>query len=478
MLNKFISICLLVTSASGLAQAEKATTAQDQYEMAVTIYNNNFALIKDSRKIRLDSGFNQLAWREVSATMQPETALLRNLTNPAGFHIKEQNYDVDLLTPQKLLERYVNKSISVIRTHPINGQETKENATVLATNGGVILQFADRIETGIPGRLSFPDVPQDLRDKPTLVVTFMNTLAGIQNLELSYLTAGLFWQADYVAELNEADSHLDLNGLFTLTNRSGTTYQKAKLQLVAGDINRIRQAMPATRKQLAVTAELTNMQTIEDEALFEYHLYTLPHLTTLIENQTKQVAFMAAASIPIKKEFLLQGENRYYTYTAQDNGINKASKISVVIEFQNKGKGLSIPLPKGIIRVYKKDTQGNVQFIGEHQIDHTPNKKSIRLELGHAFNLTASRTQTDFKKLDGETKNSKIFETAHKITLENSKKETVTVTVLEPIPGEWTILSESQPHEKISADTARWEITLPGKHKTSLSYRVRVKNTY
>lgn len=478
MLKKIVLSCLLMISTPGFATplAEKTTTIKDQTEMAVTIYNNNLALIKDTRDIRLDNNLNKLAWREVSAKIQPETALLRNLTSPTGFHIQEQNFDFDLLTPQKLLEKYTNRKISVIRTHPSSGQETEEKATVLATNGGVVLKFNNRIETGIPGRLSFPDVPKNLRDKPTLVATFQNTMTGNQKLELSYLTAGLSWQADYVAELNADDSHLDLNGLVTLTNQSGTTYPNAKLQLVAGDVNRIRQPKTRVLRNLAMSAEITSAPAMDEEALFEYHLYTLQHPTTLAENQTKQVALMSATNIPIEKEFLLKGANHHFIGPYSD--ISKASKIGVFIEFQNKGEGLGIPLPKGIIRVYKKDKQGNAQFIGENQIDHTPNKRPVRLKLGNAFDLTASKKQTDFKKLHGKTKNTKVFETAHKITLRNAKDKTVTITVVEPIPGDWKILAQSHPHQKTSAGTAEWSISIPGKHKMSLTYRVRTKYTY
>lgn len=475
MLKKLIFSSLLALSTSSLATslAEKTTTAQDQLEMAVTIYNDNFALIKDSRSIKLDKDFNALAWREVSASMQPETALLRNLTNPAGFSIQEQKFDFDLLTPQKLLEKYTNKEISVIRTNPANGQETIEKATVLATNGGVVLAFSDRIETGIPGRLAFPGVPDNLRDKPTLTASFLSPVAGKQNLELSYLTTGLSWQADYVAELAENDGRLDLNGLVTLTNQSGAAYLNAKLQLVAGDLNRIRQPAPASRKMLTMTAEMTDMPAMIEESLFEYHLYTLQSLTTLAENQTKQVALMSAANVLVNKEFLLKGTSYYYTGSYGD--IGQKLKISVFIDFKNKGSGLGIPLPKGIIRIYKKDQQGNAQFIGEDQIDHTPDNEVIRLKLGHAFDLIASRKQTDFKKLAGKTKHDSIFESAYQITLNNAKKEAVTITLSEPIPGDWTILSESQPHKKVSADTVEWRLSIPALSKASLTYRVHVK---
>ena len=225
-------------------RGEQVTTALDQKELAVTIYNDDLALVKDTRRVNLEREFNKLAWRGVSAQMRPETALLRNINHPTGFRLQEQNFDFDLLTPEKLLEKNLNKTVTVIRTNPATGAETREAATVLATNGGTVLKFADRIETGIPGRLAFSGVPENLRDTPTLVISLINTVAGEQNLELSYLTAGMSWRADYVAELNERDDRLDLNGWVTLTNQSGAAYSNARLQLVAGDLNRVRRQPP------------------------------------------------------------------------------------------------------------------------------------------------------------------------------------------------------------------------------------------
>lgn len=233
------SMSLLLGNTAVFAE-EKISTHQDQKSIAVTIYNDNLALVKDLRNVELNESTNQLAWREVSALIRPETVLLRNLTTKSDFHVLEQNFDFDLLTPQKLLEKYVGKEITVIRTNPATGVETHETAVVLSTNEGVILKFTNRIETGLSGRIVFPGVPTNLRDKPTLLLSLISPVAGKQELELSYLTNGLSWQADYVAALNEDDSKLDLNGLVTLTNQSGVTYPQAKLQLVAGDVNRIQ----------------------------------------------------------------------------------------------------------------------------------------------------------------------------------------------------------------------------------------------
>lgn len=465
-------------SALPIAQAaprdEVTSTLTDQQSVAVTIYNDNLALIKDTRRVNLGKELNHLAWREVSAKMRPETAQLRNLSNPAGFRLLEQNFDFDLLTPQKLLEKYLGQEVSVISRHPTTGVESRETATVLATNSGVVLKFADRVETGVPGRLAFAGVPDSLRDKPTLVISLINPVAGAQELELSYLTGGLSWRADYVAELNATDAALDLNGWVTLTNQSGAAYPNAKLQLVAGDVNRVRdQPAPAPRAVMAKMQDMAAANEMQQESLFEYHLYTLPRPTTLAENQTKQVALLSASGVPVRKEFLLQGADYYYR--GQHGELGQKLKVGVFVEFKNSTDNkLGLPLPKGVVRVYKKDSAGNAQFIGEDNIDHTPKNETVRLKLGEAFDVTADKKQTDFQKLGGTGRYNYIFESAYEIVLKNAKAEAVTVTVREPMPGDWTMVSESHPHQKAAAGTAEWQIKVPAEGQTTLTYRVRV----
>ncbi|SCX89158.1 hypothetical protein SAMN05216420_101242 [Nitrosospira sp. Nl5] len=468
-----IMLSLHGAAVAGSQKDEKITAAAEQKEVGVTIYNDNLALVKETRRVKLDRDFNKLAWREVSAQMLPETAQLRNLTHPAGFRLLEQNFDFDLLTPEKLLEKYLGKEVTVIRTNPATGAETREAATVLATNGGTVLKFGDRIETGIPGRLAFPGVPENLRDRPTLVISLINPVADEQHLELSYLTEGLSWRADYVAELNERDDHLDLNGWVTLTNQSGTAYPNARLQLVAGDLNRIRQQPSPPRNVRSFAAKMADVEEMKQESLFEYHLYTLQRPTTLAENQTKQVALMSAIRAPVRKEFLLIGASHYYS--SQHGDLGQKLKVGVLVEFQNQGEGLGVPLPKGIVRVYKKDMQGNAQFVGEDQIDHTPANEIVRLKLGDAFDVTGSRKQTDFQRLGEEGRHHLVFESAYQIVLKNARKEAVTVIVREPVPGDWTMVSASQSHTRAASGVAEWKVPVPANGKATLTYRVRVK---
>jgi hypothetical protein len=453
---------------------ERRSTLDDQTAVAVTIYNEDLALVKDRRRLELPVGGLDLAFRDVSAKIQPETALLRGLTEGANLQVIEQNFDFDLLTPGKLLEKYVGRPVGVIKVHPTTGEETEEEATVLSAAEGTVLRIGDRIETGQPGRIVFRELPPTLRDRPTLVMKLDNGLAGPQELELSYLTAGLSWKADYVGELAADDSHLDLTGWVTLNNTSGTAYRDAQLQLVAGDVNRVRDLpSPAMQKEgMRMMAAAAPM--MEEEALFEYHLYSLARPTSIADNQSKQVALLAAQGIPARKELIFKG-NDYY-YRAQQGEIGVKLKASVFLEIDNREEAnLGMPLPKGVVRIYKKDSQGQAQFVGEDRIDHTPKNETLRLKLGEAFDVTADKTQTDFVKLSGTGPWQYQFETAYRLSLRNAKPEAVTVKVREPIPGDWKMLESSHPQQKVSANLAEWEIKIPAEGETVLTYRVRVR---
>jgi len=469
-------VILLFASLTMAAPLEKVSTLADQKEVSVTIYNENLALVKDKRSLVLPEGESTLAFREVSAMMRPETALLQNSSHQQDLVVIEQNFDFDLLTPQKLLEKYVGRTIGIIKTHPTTGEETEQRATVLSSNNGVVLRVGDRIETGMSGgRLIFPDVPENLRDKPTLVMQLVSKTASPQDLELSYLTSGLAWQADYVAELVSDESRLNLLGWVTLTNTSGTSYNNTSLQLVAGDVQQVQPVFDKRfREQALDIAYAPEAPGMAQESLFEYHLYTLKRPTNILENQTKQVTMLQADNISSSKEYLLRGQDYYYRNRSGDLG--SKIKVAVYLSFENKkSENLGQPLPKGIVRVYKQDSKGSVQFVGEDRIDHTPENETVRLRLGNAFDITADRKQTDFKKLAGFSQYNYVFESAYRIELKNGKDSDVAVRVVEPMPGDWEILSENHKHQKISASEAEWLVTVPAKGSAELLYRVKVK---
>ena len=475
-LTPFALTLLAVLARSGVAQeVEQRSTLADQQEVAVTIYNDNLALVKDQRRVQLGRGPVALAFRDVSAQLRPETALLRSVSAPGTVRVREQNFDFDVLTPQKMLEKYVGRSVTVVRTNPATGADTAEQATVLAADHGVVLQMGSRIETGLPGRLVFDAVPANLRDRPTLVIGLDNQGAAQQDVELSYLTAGLAWKADYVMELNANEDRLDMSGWVTLTNTSGTSYRNAKLQLVAGEVHQVEPELPRVRQGLAMAAMAPRPERMmAEENLLEYHLYTLDRPTTLADNQTKQVALLSASGVPARKELVLQG--RGGDYQAAWGTLAQPQKVAVYLTFDNKDSAhLGMPLPKGVVRVYKKDSLGNAQFVGEDRIDHTPKNATVRLRLGDAFDVTAGKTQTDFKKLPGVGKYTNVMESAYQLVIKNAKKEAVTVSVQEPMPGDWQIVSSSQPYTKGASNTAIWAVSVPAEGSTVLNYRVQVR---
>ncbi|MCP4291270.1 MAG: DUF4139 domain-containing protein [bacterium] len=468
-----LSVGLLFLMAGPLsAQEETTTTREDQTGLSVTIYNQNMALIKDQRTVEVPQGTHVLAFREVSGQIQPETALLA----AGNLSILEQNFEFDLLTPQALLEKYVGRQVKVLSTHPTTGEETLVDAKVLSAQSGVVLQIGDRIETGVPGRLVFPDVPDNLRDRPTLTMLVNSDTNKKQDVELSYLTGGLSWKADYVAELNADDSALNLSGWVTLNNQSGASYYNAQLQLVAGDVHR---APPEYGRggRMYKASEVMSLEmadnAMSEEQMFEYHLYTLGRVTTIKDNQSKQVALMQASDVPCEKEFLLAGNSFYYRNRLNEHG--EKLKIAVFVSIDNKEKNnLGMPLPKGIIRVYKNDSQSRLQFVGEDRIDHTPENETIRLKLGDSFDVTAHKKQTDFKKISGSSRDSYVYESTYSIEIKNGKAEDLTVKVLEPVPGDWTILQESLKHKKASSNSAVWQVPVKAKGSTTLTYKVRV----
>jgi hypothetical protein len=445
--------------------AERPVGLQDQTGVAVTIYNQDLALVRDRRTVTLDQGENHLAFIDVSAMIRPETALLAG--EKAPITILEQNFDFDLLTPEKLLEKSVGDKVRVITTNPATGAETVEEAVVLSVANGVVLQVGDRIETNPRGRIVFSGVPAGLRARPTLVLDVSSPAAGQQPVELSYLTGGLAWRADYVAKLSADESHLDLNGLVTLTNTSGTTYKDAYLQLVAGDVNVVKPQMMMRAQPMAATAAPAPPKMAE-ESLFEYHLYTLDRPTTIAQNQTKQVAMLSAASVPVRKEYRFVGLSNAWDYRSGDE---QRVNAEVRLAFDNKEEAhLGMPLPKGIVRVYKDDSGGRAQFVGEDEIEHTPNNEVVRLQLGQAFDVTARSRQTDFEKIAENT-----YELAFAVEIKNAKKVPIVATVLETVPGTWKMLSESLKHDSPNSNQAQWQVPVPAEGRTELTYRIRVK---
>jgi hypothetical protein len=303
-----------------------------------------------------------------------------------------------------------------------------------------------------------------------LVWVLENRLGKPQKVEASYLTSGISWKADYVAVLNRMDTLTDLTGWVTIDNKSGAAYLNALLKLVAGDINRVQQEMKDYVARGKVAAkEAASAPQFKEESFFEYHLYTLDRRTTIKDNQTKQMTLLDTSRVPIKKLFIFPGVPAYY-YSRYDQRSDK-QKVGVFLEIENaKKNNLGMPLPKGTVRVYKEDNEGSLQFIGEDQIDHTPKDEKFKVKIGEAFDVVGDRVQTDYKRLGDN-----LFEVAFEVTLRNHKKEDIKVLVEEPIPGDWEMLSNTHPYEKVNAHLIRFDVPVAKDKETKVRYRIRFK---
>ena len=441
-----------------------------QRAVALTIYNDDLALVKDLRRVRLDRGENRLAWRNVSQAIRPETALLRDPAGALAITLVEQNFDFDLLTPESLLKKYLGRTVFVIRTNDA-GERTVEEAEVLAYSRGPVLRYEDRIETGVVGHIAYPDVPEDLRDQPTLVLHLQSAASGQGDLELAYLTGRLGWKADYVANLSGDGSTMDLSGWVTLTNGSGVSFWGAQVQLVAGAVNQVKNRPLPSMARAMVMAEAAPPP--EQESLSEYHLYTLPRHTDVQNNQTKQVALLSAPGVPVTRELVVRGQPMPYRAETADGWTRQP--VESRLSFLNQEGSLGRPLPAGVVRVYAQDSQGSAQFIGEDRIDHTPKGETVTLKLGESFDVTARRKQTSFRKLSGTSAYDYAYEAAFELQIKNAKPEPVEVKVLETIPADWQMLAESQPHTKESASLAAWRLLVPAEGAATLSWQVEVR---
>jgi hypothetical protein len=462
-----------VTSAEKKEQKNgtAASTLDDQTGVALTIYNVNLGLVKDQRQIKLFKGIGDLRFMDVSAQIIPTSVQIKSLVNPETLQVLEQNYEYDLLNPQKLLDKYVGKEVKLYTKSPYTEREEVVTATLLSNNGQPIFKIGNEITFGHPGRIVFPGVPENLNAKPTLVWMLENNLTSTQKIEASYLTSGINWRSDYVVTLNDKDDRADLSGWVTIDNHSGATYKNAKLKLVAGDVNRVKDKFEYEGKMMHVAeaAAKAPAPQFKEDSFFEYHIYTLERSATVKDNQTKQISLVTANDIPVKKELLYYGAHYYY-YNRYGDALSN-QKVGVFIEIQNKKEhNLGIPLPKGTVRVYKSDKEGSLQFVGEDSIDHTPKDEKVRIKLGDAFDVVGSRKQTDWKKIAYDT-----YEAAFEISLRNHKKEDVMVKVVEPIPGDWIMLSSSHEHKKSEAFTAEFNIPVPRDKEVKLTYRVRMR---
>jgi hypothetical protein len=463
-----------VPTGAATDQGSDQTTLDDQVELSVTVYNSDLALIRDVRDLQLRRGSFDLRFMDIAATVNPSTVHFRSLTEPARLEIFEQNYEFDLLEPDKLLRKYVGRDVTIVRRRQRAGvadDEEELKARLISYNNAPVWQIGNEIVTGLhPDHIRFPELPGNLYSRPTLIWSLDNTGAIRHRVEASYLAGKLSWNADYVLTVARDDRSADLDGWVTLTNQSGTAFNHAKLQLVAGDLNRVRQVLgDMLQERLEVAALRSASAPMAQEAFSEYHLYTLGRKTTINNNETKQVSMLAGSDVPVQKRYVVDGQSFYYR-NAHHPGSPLKDAVHVYYQFKNdRASALGMPMPAGVVRVYQADSKGGLHFVGEDRINHTPKDETLKLKIGTAFDVVCERKQTDFRKIGVST-----YESEYEITLRNHKTTPVSVEVNEPIASDWTMVRSSHAYEKTAAWAAQFKVPVEADGTAILKYRVRV----
>jgi hypothetical protein len=450
-----------------------ATTLNDQTDLSVTVYNSNIALVRDVRNLTVPNGLFRLKLMDIAATVNPATVHFRSLNEPDKLSVIEQNYEYDLLEPAKLLHKYVGKEVTLTRSYMENGSTKREDikATLLADNNGPVWKIGNDIVTGMYGETyRFPEVPANLFDRPTLLMSLENSGSRKQQIEASYLAGSLSWNSDYVLTVGRDDKAADLDGWVTLVNNSGTAFHNARLQLVAGDLNRIQVAAAAPMARDMAMAKATRAEQFAQENFSEYHLYTLGRKTSVEDKETKQISLLQGSGIPVEKHFVVNGQNFYY-HNRQNPGSPIKDNVMVFYKFRNDEKsGLGMPMPAGNVRVYQKDSKGNILFVGEDRVDHTPKDEMLNIHIGTAFDVISERKQTDYKSIDNRT-----WEMEFEITLRNHKDTPITVEVNEPIGGDWEMINSSYKYTKTAAWAAQFKVPVAANGSSVLKYRIRAR---
>jgi hypothetical protein len=450
-------------------QDHLTTTLDDQAELAVTVYNSDIALVRDVRNVRLGRGASDLRFMDIAATVNPATVHFRSLSDPSRVSVLEQNYEYDLLEPEKLLHKYVGRDVTLIR--PVDGKYEEVKAHLLSFNGAPVWRIGNEIVTGMHAdHMRFPELPESLYSRPTLIWTLQNDGGTSHRVEASYLAGKLSWNADYVLTVGREDKAGDVDGWVTLKNGSGTTFRNARLQLVAGELNRVRQIVAeslmddARRFERAAAAPA-----MTQEAFSEYHLYSVGRKTSINNNETKQVRMLGGTGIPVIKRYVVNGQTYYYRNVVNP-GAPLKDAVQVFYQLKNEEKGgLGMPMPAGVVRVYQQDSGGGVQFVGEDRIGHTPKDETLNLKIGTAFDIVAERKQVNFEKIA-----TNVYEMEYQVTLRNHKPSPVSVEVNEPLGGTWRILSTSHNWTKTDAWAAQFTVPVVSDGTSVLRYRIRV----
>jgi hypothetical protein len=427
--------------------------SEENEGIELTIYNQNFALVKDIRKIFLEKGLNLVEYKNVASQIDPTSVMFKDLENKNNF-VVEQNYEYDLISKQKLLEKYLDKEIKV--TYTENNESVEYSGILLNYSNELIIDTGSGIVILNPDKIVLPELPKNLRTKPTLVWKLYSESKGERLTETSYLTNGINWNAEYIARINENDTRMDFAGWVSIDNKSGAPYNNTSLKLVAGDVHRVS-TQPKYSYDLAneIDAQGYSPEQFSEESLFEYHMYSLDRKTDVLDNQKKQISLLSSENVPVKKIL-------YY------DGANQGTNVQVKLEFKNsEEQGLGIPLPRGTVRVYKEDSQGKLQFVGEDIIDHASKNEERTLFLGNVFDIVGERKQTENKNISKG-----VYRTSYEITLRNNKDNAEEIVVREYVGRSWEIIQKSQNFEKKNSSEIEFKINVPANSEKTITYTV------
>ena len=436
----------------------------------LTVYTNDLALVRERRTFHLSGAPARLAFGGVSNHLQPETAFLQVLK---GNNIKiiEQSFNFDVLTPAKLLERSVGHDVTVITTNPATGAEVAARAKILSIVGGVVLEMGGKFHTSVPGRIAFDSLPPGVRSTPSLLMIATGSPNQNVEAELSYLTGGISWRADYVARYDPDAARMDLSAWATITNSTGQDFKEAKIKLIAGAVNRV--APPRPERLMAVEARAMAAAPMAEgvvaQPLVGNHIYVMPKPITLPASESRQLALLNAQDVVVKRDYIVRSEPGIYTMSIKASP--RTAWVEQELTFKNDAASkLGAPLPAGILRLFTPDSQGAPQFMGAARIDHIAEGGDAIVKMGADYDLPVLREQTNFVRASNS-----ITISTWRITVKNSKAKPVAVRVLEPLPGDWEILKESHLHKKLDATAAAWVLQVPAKGQTVLEYNVKLQ---
>ncbi|MCC6976824.1 MAG: DUF4139 domain-containing protein [Candidatus Melainabacteria bacterium] len=451
--------------------------------VSLTVYNQNFGLVRDTRSVELGSGINHVRFEDVAAKIDPTSVSFTSLTAPNQVVVREQNYQYDLIEPTTILSKSVGKDVRIknylagggvsdISGTLINSPRTyvsDAEGRVSSTYSGLVVKTGNGVILNPQGQVELSELPAGLVPKPSLLWKLETDKAGMHKTEIAYQTAGLNWKCDYVAVVNSDDTKTDLTSWVTLDNQSGASYRDAALKLLAGDVHRVTQPQTYHAKGMLMGRAAAAEQQFTEQSFAEYHLYTLAGKTDVKDRETKQLSLFNAAQIPTKKQFVFDSTGQFYAGGWTPYGANK--KINVKLEMENSEKNnLGMPMPKGKVRVYKKDKDGALQFIGEDQIDHTPRDEKIRLYIGDAFDVVGERKQMNVQRVSD-----RVTRVQMELSLRNHKKEPVTVTAVEHAYGQWKIINSSQDYRKKDSTTFEFDVKVAPDSETKVTYEIEMK---